>query len=158
MLLSTAMRPDELAQRVGAALEPVELVRVAWLFGSQASGTGGARSDLDVAVVHARELDDPAREQARRRIVAALTDALGPLGERADVVDVDRTSSAVAFRALCDGRRVLARSESERVAAEVRIMRRYDDEAPRRELYRRAAIHHARLAAEQEGEVPPRKM
>jgi len=138
------MAPEDLTRQVAAALEPLEAVRVAWLFGSQAAGTGGPRSDLDVAVVHARDLDDEGRERARRLIVAALTEALGRLGERADVVDVDRTSSAVAFRAIRDGRRVIARSESERVAAEVRIMRRYDDESPRRALFRQAALRHAK--------------
>jgi len=142
VLPSIWMSPEDLARQVSVALEPLDVVRVAWLFGSQAAGTGSVRSDLDVAVVHARELDDEGRERARRRIVAALTDAVGRLGERADIVDVDRTSSAVAFRAIC-GRRVLARSESERVAAEVRVMRRYDDEAPRRALFRRAALYHA---------------
>jgi predicted nucleotidyltransferase len=134
---------DDLLRRAAAALEPLDVVRVAWLFGSQATGRAGARSDLDVAVVHRRDLDDPAREQARRQIVAALTDALGRLGERADVVDIDRTGSAVAFRAIRDGRRLVARTESERVAAEVRVMRRYDDDAPRRALFRKAAQHHA---------------
>jgi hypothetical protein len=52
-------------------------VRVAWVFGSRAAGTATSRSDLDVAVVFARDLDGGARESARRRIVAALTDAMG---------------------------------------------------------------------------------
>lgn len=137
------MAPDELVQRVAAALAALGEVRVAWVFGSRVAGTAGPRSDLDVGVVFAAALDDEAREAARRRIVATLTDALGALGERTDVVDLERTSSAVAFRAIRDGRRALSRSESERVAAEVRIVRRYDDDAPRRELYRRAARAHA---------------
>lgn len=136
---------------MAAALEPLDAVRVAWLFGSQATGRAGARSDLDVAVVHPRELDDVGREHVRRQIVAALTDALGRLGERADVVDVDRTNSAVAFRAIRDGRRLLARTESERVAAEVRVMRRYDDEAPRRALFREAARRHALATSKDDG-------
>ena len=137
------MSVDLLLERVGAALAPVDPVRVAWVFGSHVTGGATARSDLDVAVALPRDLDDDARERLRRRIVAALTDALGALGERADVVDVDRTSSSVAFRAIRSGRRVLCRSESDRVAAEVRIARRYDDDAPRRELYRAAARRHA---------------
>jgi predicted nucleotidyltransferase len=137
------MAPEELTQRVAEALAPLEAVRVAWVFGSRIAGTATDRSDLDVAVVFVRALDDAERERMRRSIVAALTDAMGAVGERADVVDVDRASSSVAFRAIRDGRRALARSEGERVAAEVRIARRYDDEAPKRELYRRAARVHA---------------
>jgi hypothetical protein len=79
----------------------------------------------------------------RRRIVTALTDAMGPIGERTDVVDVDRSNSSVAFRAIRDGRRALTRAEAERVAAQVRISRRYDDDAPKRALYRDAARQHA---------------
>ncbi len=140
------MTLDELLQHVAAALAPMDGVRLAWVFGSQVKGGATSRSDLDVAVVFPREAADPERERARRRIVAALTDALGALGERADVVDLDRTSSSVAFRAIAEGRRVIVRSESERVATEVRIARRYDDDGPRRELYRRAAREHAGAA------------
>jgi predicted nucleotidyltransferase len=137
------MAPDELVQRVAAALAAVEEVRVAWVFGSRVTGGAGPRSDLDVAVAFAPTLPEAAREAARRRIVAAMTDALGALGERTDVVDVERAASAVAFRALRDGRRALSRSERERIAVETRIVRRHDDDAPRRELYRRAARAHA---------------
>ena len=137
------MGPDELTRRVAEALAPLDAVRVAWVFGSRVAGTATDRSDLDVAVALPRELDGARREQVRRAIVRALTDALGAIGERADVVDLDRTSGSVAFRAITEGRRAVSRSESERVAVEVRIARRYDDEAPRRELYRRAARTHA---------------
>src|SRR5260370_30032486 len=119
------MRVDDLAQRVAAALAPLDEVLVAWIFGSQLAGSATERSDLDVAVSLPRDLDDDARELVRRRIVASLTEALGKLGERADVVDIDRTSSSVAFRAIREGRRVLSRSESNRGAAEVRAARRY---------------------------------
>jgi uncharacterized protein len=140
------MNADELVQQVAAALAPLEGVRVAWLFGSQVKGGATPRSDLDLAVVFARNADGPGRERARRTLVARMTDALGALGERTDVVDVDRTSSSVAFRAITERVRVVVRSESERVAAEVRVARRYDDDAPRRDLYRRAARDHAGAA------------
>src|SRR5580658_980922 len=131
------MTLDHLVQRVAAALSGVEAVRVAWVFGSQVERTAGPRSDLDLAVAYRRGLDEVEREKARRQVVAALTDSLGRLGERADVVDVERGSSAVAFKALRGGLRVLSRSEPERVEAEVRVLRRYDDVAPRRALYRK---------------------
>ena len=126
------MTVDDLVQRVAAALAPLDTVLVAWIFGSRIAGTATERSDLDVAVSLARHLDDDDRERARRRIVASLTDALGMLGERTDVVDIDRASSSVAFRAIREGRRLVCRSESDRVAAEVRVARRYDDEAEAR--------------------------
>jgi predicted nucleotidyltransferase len=131
-----------------SALDPLDAVRVAYLFGSHANGRARRGSDLDIAVVYPRDLDEEGREQAGRAVVAALTDVLGALGERADIVDLDATGSAVAFRAIHDGKRLLARTERERVATEVRISRRYDDEAPRRALYRRAAIEAARRLGE----------
>jgi len=54
-------------------------------------------------------LDAGARLRVELDIVAALTDALGPVGERTDVVDLGRAGSGVAFRAIRDGR-VRARS------------------------------------------------
>lgn len=136
---------SSLASAVGAALAPLVQVRVAWLFGSRVSGAARPDSDLDVAVAFPRALDDAGRFQGRLQIVAALTDALGPLGERADVVDIDEADAAVAFAALAQGRLALARSDDERVEATVRIMRRHADDLPRRQLFREAA---RRVAAE----------
>jgi HEPN domain-containing protein len=79
---------------------------------------------------------------------SALSDALGALGERADVLDLAMAGSAIAFRVVRDGRCVLARDDGERVGLVARILRRYDDEAPRRALFVKAALAAgARLAA-----------
>jgi predicted nucleotidyltransferase len=120
------------------ALVPIEAVRLAYLFGSRARGTARSDSDLDIAVVYANDADATQREALRRRVVAALTDALGAVGEHTDVVDLERAPAEIAFAAI-RGARLLARSEEERVRHEVRIARTYDDEAPRRELFRTAA-------------------
>ena len=129
-----------LPARIADALRPIDAVQAAWLFGSRARGDAREDSDLDVAVLYRREIDGAARERARREIVAALSDGLGSVGERADVVDLDDADSAVAFRAVTEGALVLARSEAARVRAVAFIYRRYDDEAPRRDLFRRAAL------------------
>ncbi len=130
---------DELVRNVASALAPIEGVRVAYVFGSQVTGRATPRSDLDVAVAYARALDAAGREDARRAAVAALTDALGRVGERADLADLERCDSGVAFRAIRDGALVLARSERERIDVECLVVRRYDDDAPRRALYLEAA-------------------
>ena len=135
---AAALAPDPLAAAMATALGPLAGVRVAYLFGSRARGDARADSDLDVAVSFA-PTDDRGREALRREIIAALTDALGNIGERADVVDLERADSAVAFRAIRDGRLVLKRSDADRVRVEVRVGRRYDDDAPKRALFRRAA-------------------
>lgn len=140
---------DELASAVAAALGPLTAVRVAYLFGSRAAGTARPDSDLDVAVAYERGASEATREATRRAVVGALTDALGRIGERTDVVDLDYADSAVAFHAVRDGRLLLARTESERVRIVSGVCSRYDDDAPKRALFRdaaRAAV--ARLAGE----------
>jgi predicted nucleotidyltransferase len=129
---------EEIEARVRAALEPIDALRVAYLFGSRVRGDARPDSDLDVAVVFADGANERERECARRAVISALTDALGALGERADVVDLATADSAVAFRAL-QGRLVLARTDTDRVRIEVRVGRRFDDDAPKRALFRRAA-------------------
>ncbi len=125
-------------------LEREPAVVVAYLFGSLATGSARPGSDLDLGIAYSHDLEAKEREAARRRLLGALGDALGSLGERADLVDLERSGTTIALRAIHDGRRLLARDEGVRVALEARIARRYDDEAPRRALFRRAAIEAAR--------------
>lgn len=140
--------PDIPSQRLVAAvhdaLEPIEEVRQAYVFGSRIAGKATATSDLDVAMKLDRRLEDAVRGPLELRIIAAVTDALGAVGERVDVVDLDRASNAVAFRAIRDGILALSRDHRERVRLEASIARRYDDEAPHRALFRRAARAAAR--------------
>lgn len=143
------MSPSELVASVATALAGVEELRLAWVFGSRLAGRPRTDSDLDVAVRYDAGLDDAGREAARRRLVAALADALGAVGERADVVDLDRADVAVAFEAVRQGSLALARSEDERVEVVARVARRYDDERGKRELYRRAAVAAARKLGEE---------
>ena len=139
---------DALSPIIAFAFAPFAKIRAAWLFGSQASGKARADSDLDIAVCFERALDADAREALRRQIVAALADALGALGERADIVDLDDCDSLVAFRAVSQGTLLLARTAADRVRTVARVARRHDDEAPRRELFRKAALAAAaRLGA-----------
>ncbi len=139
--------PDAVAR----ALDPIASIRVAWLFGSRSKGTARADSDIDIAVAFAHDLDDRAREDARRDIVDALTDALGRLGERVDVVDLDRCDSAIGFAAIRHGQRLFARSERDRIEAEVSVCKRHADDEPRRQLFRAAAIEAARRMGEARG-------
>lgn len=143
------MTGSELVAAIGAALAGVEGVRLAWVFGSRVSGRARVDSDLDIAVRFDAGLEPGGREAARRRLVAALSDELGALGERADVVDLDRADGAVAFEAVRRGDLALARSEAERVDAVARVARRYDDERGKRALFRRAAVAAARRLGEQ---------
>lgn len=138
---------DDLAGRVGAALAKVPAIECAYLFGSRASGKARPDSDLDVAVV----IDgDPIA--ALRAAGDALAEALGALGDRVDLVDLDRAGAAVAFSVIRHGVRVLDRQPSRRVRREAWIARRYDDEALRRAQLRAAALAHAAaMGAEADG-------
>src|SRR5262249_40417830 len=131
LCLSTmADAPQELRSRIGEALGRIPGARVAFLFGSQAHGRQWAESDLDLAVRWPRDFDDDARWKARLALIGALTDVLGRLGERTDIVDLDRADSAVGFRAVRDGECVFAVADADRVRAIVDVARRYDDDAP----------------------------
>lgn len=134
----------QLIPQLRRALESVDGVRVAYLFGSRARHGARPDSDLDIAISYAPSPSPEARERVRREAVAALVDALGPLGERADLLDLARAGSTVGFEAIRMGAAILARSELERIRLEASIARRYDDEAPRRELFRRAAVRAGR--------------
>lgn len=130
---------DELLARSRTALERVAEVRVAYVFGSQATGRARPDSDLDLAVDFGRDLNDLERGRLKLQVIDGLTAELGGLGERSDVVDLRRAGSAVAFAAIRDGMCVLARTAAERVQLEAGIARRYDDERPYRDLFRAAA-------------------
>jgi predicted nucleotidyltransferase len=136
-----------LAGRVGRAPDALPFVRVVFVFGSRTTGTAHADSDLDVAVAFDPSLDDYGAFEAKRDVLDALANALGALGERADIVDLRRDGSAIAFRAIRDGVLALSRSDAERVELVTKIVRRYDDDGPRRALFRDAAIRAARGGA-----------
>lgn len=127
-----------IVDRIVRALSPLEAVRVAYVFGSTVAGTARPDSDLDLAVALDATLDAPAKHRTLLAIIGALTDELGPLGERVDLTDLAEADPAVAFKAI-QGERVLSRDERERRLLEVRVARRFEDDAPRRALYRRAA-------------------
>ena len=132
----------DLEKGIAAALQPFSDVVTAYLFGSRAAGRARPDSDLDVAVSFTAGLDSAQRAERTLDVIAALGRELGALGERVDLLDLDldRVSSAVAYHVIRHGRRVLDRDPAARVHLEATIARRYDDDRPRRELVRQAAI------------------
>jgi predicted nucleotidyltransferase len=140
---NNAADADATLRPIGDALAPIAPIQVAYLFGSRARGTARPDSDLDIAVAFPRDLADTERGRIKLQIIDDLTAALGALGERTDIVDLDRAGSAVAFAAISTGRCIFVRDRADRVRLEARIARRYDDERPYRELMRAAALRAA---------------
>jgi uncharacterized protein len=130
---------SEFFERMREAAEGVPEIDIAYLFGSRAKGRARPDSDVDVAIHFAHGVGAEQRERARERFLDALAERLGALADRVDLVDLDAASSTLAFHVIRDGRRVFVRDPAARVRLEVRIARRYDDDAPRRELFVRAA-------------------
>ena len=137
--VSMALARD-ISAKITDALGKCESVRVAFVFGSTVVGGTWAQSDLDIAVRWSFDFDDAQRLHARLKLIDVLTSGLGALGEKADIVDIDRASSAVAFRAISEGVCVYSGSDAERVDAVVDICRHYDDDAPWRARFRGAAL------------------
>ncbi|MEY4512268.1 MAG: hypothetical protein RLZZ450_4390 [Pseudomonadota bacterium] len=92
-----------LSESLRHALEPFDAVRVAYLFGSRAMGKAREDSDLDLAL----SLDPSVAKRASLLLdlLDALARKLGPLGERADLVDLGRSSSR-AYARYPGGRRL----------------------------------------------------
>ena len=84
-------------------------VRVAWLFGSQARGSAGPLSDVDIAVV----LSGPVERQARRRS-ALCADLMGILHrDDVDLVLFEMGSPLLKHRVIRDGVVLLVRDPHE---------------------------------------------
>jgi predicted nucleotidyltransferase len=139
MAASGVHAPAELVLPIAEAAAAIPGLQVVFLFGSRLTGRVWPESDLDLGVRWDPGLCRESRHAAERRLLDALSQRLGGLGERVDLVDLDQAASGVAFRAVRDGVCVWAARDQDRVNAVVRVARRYDDEAPLRKLYRQAA-------------------
>jgi uncharacterized protein len=116
-------------KRLSEALDR-EGVIAAMLIGSQARGTGGPLSDVDIAVWHDPNLDPPARLRLQLDLGARAARALGT--DEVDVVLLNRASPLLCHRAIRDARRLVERDRDERVRLETRAVLDYLDTAPLR--------------------------
>lgn len=111
---------------------PREVV-AAYLYGSQARGTAGRTSDVDVAIL----LGAPARptlQSVERELEARIESATG---RPAQVVMLNGASSDLVHRVLRDGLLLLDRDRPARLRFEVQARNEYFDMEPIRRLYRR---------------------
>ena len=104
----------------------------AWLFGSVARGTDHADSDIDVAVLPAK--------QASGTLASLHLDLEGKLEkaleQRVQVVVLDRVPVDLVHRVLRDGILLLEQDPSARIAFEVAARREYFDLKPILDVYR----------------------
>ena len=104
-----------------------------YLFGSVARGEARPRSDVDVAVLFAK--DPPGTLDAPQ--LALEGELERSLRAPVQVVALNHASADLVHRVLRDGRLVLDRDRAARIHFEVRSRNEYFDLGPIRRLYRR---------------------
>ena len=110
-------------------------VVVAYLFGSVARGTARPQSDVDIAVLFDVRGDVLACVEREMEIARNLPKELAT-GE-IDLRSLHNVSPVFLAQVLGTGTLLYARSESERIAFEVRAMSEYLDTRPLREYFKR---------------------
>jgi predicted nucleotidyltransferase len=122
-----------------ALLEPREEILEAYLFGSTATGSAGAHSDVDVAVY----LGDPRPPASAFGYAADLAAALmrGLQSNAVDVVVLNEAPPLLYHRVLREGTRILARDLRATTTREGRALSRYCDFVP--QLAKIEAVHRA---------------
>lgn len=105
----------------------------AYLYGSQARGSAGAKSDVDVAVLLAGRPEPRLRSRARELESAAEAALRRPV----QVVVLNGAPSDLVHRVLRDGVIVLDRDRPARLRFEVQARNEYFDMESIRRLYRR---------------------
>jgi len=119
---------QELLQRLRAVLLGDRRIAVAWLFGSAARDQMRADSDVDVAVLLARDLPGAARNTVLADIASRLESTTAP--HPVDVVDLEAQGHVFVHRALQDGHRIVVHDEERRVDFESDALVRYLDFKP----------------------------
>ncbi len=136
-VLMTKVREEAVVAPVDAAAR-VRLARAldapgvvaASLIGSQASGSSGPLSDVDLGVWLLPELTAPERHRRSLELLRAACEALGT--DEVDLVVLNDASPLMRHRAMCDGVRLLERERDARVRLEARGLLDYLDTAPLR--------------------------
>ena len=130
--------------RIEAKLKPVfektKSVRVAYLFGSQATGKAGPLSDIDIAVL----LGGPPDKwfDCRLDLIGMISEALR--SDHLDLVLLNEAPPLLRDRVIRYGRVIFCRDEPARIEFEVRTMREYLDFKPYRDLYAKEMLKQIR--------------
>lgn len=116
-------------ERLAAALD-VPGVIAAYLIGSQARGTAGQLSDIDVAVWMQPSLDRDERWTLRLALLDAAAAATGT--EEIEIVPLDDADPVLRHRAVRDRILLVDRDPQRRIGRETTAMLDYFDTAPLR--------------------------
>lgn len=125
-------------ERLAAAFDR-EGVVAAMLIGSQARGTAGPLSDIDIAVWHDAGLGPRQRLDLQLRLVREASRAVGT--NEVDVVMLNQAPPLLRHRAIRDAVRLVERDRDERVRMEARAILDYLDTKPLREELARGLRH-----------------
>lgn len=120
-------------------LDDVVLV---YLFGSQARGQGGPLSDVDIAVLLADGAPEAEAFEKRLTLMAEIGHQLGR--NDVDVLILNHSPLALAYRVLRDGLLLYCRDEARRVAFTAKTVSMYLDFKPILERHERAILERAR--------------
>ena len=130
---------DEAAiARLSRALDREGIV-AAMLIGSQARGSAGPLSDVDIAFWHEPSLEGEELLQLRLALARDAAVALGT--DEVDVIPLNHAPPLIRQRAIRDGRRLLERDRKIRVRMEARAIVEYLDTIPLRAELARGQRH-----------------
>lgn len=122
---------DRIREQVGQVLSRYPAVAAAYLFGSRAKGEGGADSDIDLALLGARD----ALQAGKLDMLADLS-AAGM--ERVDLVLLEGADTVLRFEAVHPNCLVYAREDFHHGSYFSRTIREYFDLVPYLEMQREA--------------------
>jgi len=125
------MKPE--TKRQLARIFKKQKVVFAYLFGSQAKGTAGSLSDIDIAVYFDEEVADDDRFDLRLKVLGELTDLYKT--DQVDLVVLNDAPPLLAHRILKEGLRIFSDNEKMRLEYEVKAVLKYLDWKPYLDKY-----------------------
>ncbi len=117
-------------------------VRLAYLFGSQATGCVHSESDIDVAMLLDESLSTDDRFKERLAIIGELSKLFQT--DHVDVAVLNEASPLLAYEVLKNGVLLYCKSEEERIEFQVNTLRTYEDTAPLRRILNDAMAERVR--------------
>lgn len=110
-------------------------VQQAFLFGSQAHGTAGPLSDIDIAVLFDPTCDT---DKAESQLFAELSQTLRT--DNIDIVNIATASPLLAHRAVLRGVELFSNSRHDQALLKTNILHAYEDTRHLREIKQAAFI------------------